>query len=45
MENEKRTDYNTGAGIEEHKLLDILAASQIRATDTYENAPTNHLDR
>ena len=39
MENEKRTDYNTGAGIEEHKLLDILAASQIRATDTYETPP------
>lgn len=39
MENERRTDYNTGAGIEEHKLLDILAASQIRATDTYETPP------
>ena len=39
MENERRTDYNTGAGLEEHKLLDILAASQIRATDTYETPP------
>ena len=39
MENERRTDYNIGAGLEEHKLLDILAASQIRATDTYETPP------
>lgn len=39
MENERRTDYNIGSGLEEHKLLDILAASQIRATDTYETPP------
>ncbi len=39
MENERRTDYSIGAGLEEHKLLDILAASQIRATDTYETPP------
>ena len=39
MENERRADYNIGSGLEEHKLLDILAASQIRATDTYETPP------
>lgn len=39
MENERRTDYSIGAGLEEHQLLDILAASQIRATDTYETPP------
>ena len=39
MENERRTDYNIGSGLEEHKLLDILASSQIRATDTYETPP------
>lgn len=39
MENERRTDYSIGAGLEEHQPLDILAASQIRATDTYETPP------
>lgn len=39
MENERRTDYSIGAGLEEHQLLDILAASQIKATDTYETPP------
>lgn len=39
MENERKTDYNISAGLEEHKLFDILAASQIRATDTYETPP------
>ena len=34
MENERRADYNIGSGLEEHKLLDILDASQIRANDT-----------
>ena len=39
MENERRAEFNIGSGLEEHKLLDILAASQIRATDTYETPP------
>lgn len=39
MENERRADCNIGTGLEEDRLLDILAASQIRATDTYETPP------
>ena len=39
MENEKRTERNTGAGIDENRLSDILTISQIKATDTYETPP------
>ena len=39
MVNERKTDFNISIGLEEHKLFDILAASQIRATDTYETPP------
>lgn len=39
MENERRTDQKTGMGLEENRLSDILSASQIKATDTYETPP------
>ncbi|MEQ2566735.1 AAA family ATPase [Phocaeicola vulgatus] len=39
MENEKRTELNTGRGINENRLSDILIVSQIKATDTYETPP------
>ena len=39
MENERRTDYNVDMRPEEDFLSDILSASQIRATDTYETPP------
>lgn len=39
MENEKRTERNTGTGINENRLSDILIVSQIKATDTYETPP------
>ncbi len=39
MENEKRTERNTGSASDEHRLSDILSASQIKATDTYETPP------
>ena len=39
MENEKRTEYNVDMRPEEDFLSDILSASQIRATDTYETPP------
>ena len=39
MENEKRTECNTGTGINENRLSDILIVSQIKATDTYETPP------
>lgn len=39
MENERRTDQKTGMGLEETRLSDILSASQIKATDTYETPP------
>ena len=39
MENEKRTELNTGTGINENRLSDILIVSQIKATDTYETPP------
>lgn len=39
MENEKRTELNTGTGINENRLSDILLVSQIKATDTYETPP------
>ncbi|MDO4180812.1 MAG: AAA family ATPase [Bacteroidales bacterium] len=39
MENEKRAERNTGAGIDENRLSDILTVSQIKATDTYETPP------
>lgn len=39
MENEKRAERNTGAGIDENRLSDILTISQIKATDTYETPP------
>ena len=39
MENEKRTERNTGTGINENRLSEILIVSQIKATDTYETPP------
>lgn len=39
MENERRTDQKTGMELEETRLSDILSASQIKATDTYEIPP------
>lgn len=39
MENERRTDYNVDMRPEEDFLSDILSASQIQATDTYETPP------
>ena len=39
MENEKRTDRNSWAELGENRLSDILTASQIKATDTYETPP------
>ena len=39
MDNEKRTELNTGTGINENRLSDILIVSQIKATDTYETPP------
>lgn len=39
MENEKRTELNTGTGINENRLSDILIVSQIKVTDTYETPP------
>lgn len=39
MENERRTEYNVDMRPEEDFLSDILSASQIRATDTYETPP------
>ena len=39
MENEKRTDRNSWAELDENRLSDILTASQIKATDTYETPP------
>ena len=39
MENEKRAERNTGAGLDENRLSDILTVSQIKATDTYETPP------
>ena len=39
MENERRTDQKTGMGLEETRLSDILSASQIKATGTYETPP------
>ena len=39
MENEKRTELNTGTGINKNRLSDILIVSQIKATDTYETPP------
>ena len=39
MEDERRTDRTTGIGPDEHRLSDILSASQIKATDIYETPP------
>lgn len=39
MENEKRTDRNSWAELDENRLSDILTASQIKATDTYVTPP------
>lgn len=39
MENERRTERGISAAPDEHRLSDILSASQIRATDTYETPP------
>ena len=39
MENERRTDRTAGMGPDEHRLSDILSASQIKATDIYETPP------
>lgn len=39
MENERRLDYGETTAPDEHRLSDILSASQIRATDTYETPP------
>ena len=39
MENERRTDPSLDMGPEECLLSNILSASQIRATDTYETPP------
>ena len=39
MENERRTEYTVDMRPEEDFLSDILSASQIRATDTYETPP------
>ena len=44
MENERRTDQKTGMGLEETRLSDILSASQIKATDTYETPPQIIID-
>ena len=39
MENERRIDRTTSMGMDEHRLSDILLASQIKATDIYETPP------
>ena len=39
MENERKTDRSAGMGMDEHRLSDILLASQIKATDIYETPP------
>ena len=39
MENERRIDRTTSMGMDEHRLSDILHASQIKATDIYETPP------
>ena len=39
VENEKRTDRNSWAELDENRLSDILTASQIKATDTYVTPP------
>lgn len=39
MENERRIDRKTSMGMDEHRLSDILHASQIKATDIYETPP------
>lgn len=36
MENERKTDRSADMGMDEHRLSDILLASQIKATDIYE---------
>ncbi len=39
MEDERKINRNIENAMEEHRLSDILYASQIRATDTYETPP------
>ncbi len=39
MEDERKINRNMENAMEEHRLSDILCASQIRATDTYETPP------
>lgn len=39
MEDERRTEHDMPAAPDEHRLSDILSASQIKATDTYETPP------
>ena len=39
MENERRTERDMSVAPDEHRLSDILSASQIRATDIYETPP------
>jgi len=39
MENERKTDRSADMGMDEHRLSDILLASQIKATDIYETPP------
>ena len=39
LQNHELADQKTGMGLEETRLSDILSASQIKATDTYETPP------
>lgn len=39
MENERKAKHNMDIKPEEDRLSDILSASQIKATDTYETPP------
>ena len=39
MENERKTDRSADMGMDEHRLSEILLASQIKATDIYETPP------
>ncbi len=39
MEDERRNDYNMGGELEMQRLKEILSASQIKVTDTYETPP------
>lgn len=39
MGNERKTDGNAWSKLDEHRLSDILTASQIKATDIYETPP------